>query len=40
MSNHENNRVSTNLKLSGFVIGLLKQKSSLFLIRSLENQFL
>ena len=29
--------VNTNLKLSVFVIGLLKQKSSLFSIRSLQN---
>ena len=32
--------VNTSLKWFGFVIGLLKQKSSLFVIRSLENQFL
>ena len=33
-------RVNTNLKLSGFVTGFLKRKSSLFVIRSLENQIL
>ena len=32
-------RVSTNLK-SGFVIGLLKQTSPMFVIRSSENKFL
>ena len=32
-------RVNTNLKWPGHVIGLLKQKSSLFMNRSLENQF-
>ena len=29
-----------NLKKSGFVTGLLKQKSSFFVIRLLKNQFL
>ena len=32
--------LNTNLKSPGLVIGLLKQKPSLFVIRSLENQFL
>ena len=32
--------VNTNLQWPSFVIGLLKQKSSLFMIRYLENQFL
>ena len=30
----------TNLNLRGFVIGLMKQKSSLFVIRSLDKRFL
>ena len=31
---------NTNKKIIKFVFGLLKQKSLLFVIRSLENQFL
>ena len=32
--------VNTNLKWSGFMIGILGRKSSLLVIRSSENQFL
>ena len=41
ISIHQNdNRVQCSRACSNSVIGLLKQKSSLFVVRSLENQIL